>query len=183
MSKQILVFTLLLACASAFGASKRFDLPKGTVEFDIPSGWQSSKGLLGMPLVILSPEIKGQKRAVLGVVPITKVDYEITPNDVGTDSSNYKKGREKFLRSQNGKSLEYFPLEPATLGESKGFTAGYKYKIGSVVAEEHTYYVVCNKTFFHLKTLYSEENKSRFEPEMKKTLESFRCPASNGGSK
>jgi hypothetical protein len=108
------------------------------VSIDVPAGWQSAEGLYGIDLMILGPEVAGERPVVsvidLGESPAIELD------DPKSDEQEYRTGREEWLAAKEGKFIKLIPLRIVSIADAKGFTVGYRYSLE--VSRVHGKYMV-----------------------------------------
>jgi tetratricopeptide (TPR) repeat protein len=145
------------------------------VSFDVPTDWQDVQDMLGMPLMLTGPEA-GDRRPVITVTPTSITDISFKNFSDSKDNQAYKLGREEFVEKYDGKVNSFFPHQTLKWpNASEVHRFGYNYTIGSVTFVENSYYVICDKQLFHIKTLLSQKHLDTYQDKVLKTVESFSC--------
>jgi hypothetical protein len=168
----LFILTLPVVC---FSATRSFNLEKTKVSFDVPTDWQDVQDMLGMPLMLTGPEA-GDRRPVITVTPTSITDISFKNFSDSKDNQAYKLGREEFVEKYDGKVNSFFPHQTLKWpNASEVHRFGYNYTIGSVTFVENSYYVICDKQLFHIKTLLSQKHLDTYQDKVLKTVESFSC--------
>jgi hypothetical protein len=159
----------------AQAAEQTFDLDRGKVKIEVPSGWQTAEGLYGIPVALMGPEKDG-KRPILNVTATGVNDISVNLKNMKKEQQAYKDGRGRWLASVGGKALEFYSYEnPKWPNVSDVHATGYRYQLGGQEYVERTYFVVCNNSLYHFNSLataaQSKEHASTFE----RSLRSFSC--------
>lgn len=150
-----------------------FSVGPTSVSIDVPAGWQSAEGLYGIDLMILGPEVAGDRPVVsvidLGESPAIELD------DPKSDEQEYRTGREEWLAAKEGKFIKLIPLRIDSIADAKGFTVGYRYSLEGKEYTENTWYVVCKGNAYNLKTLVPLAAAKDSLPTINKIITGFSC--------
>ena len=155
------------------------ELERARVSFDKPHEWKTFKKLLGFPLVLTSPQ-KNKARIVIGITPSDIKDYPFVknnePNSFQDNAKTYKNDAKKWMSNKSGMIKEFFPYKKEkwkNTGDVHHY--GFRYNLGEIAFVEHSYYLLCQKQLFHIKTLYRENEFKKDEGKIKNVLNSFNC--------
>src|SRR3989344_4423555 len=85
-----------------------FKLERGTIHIMVPEYWQTANTLFGIPLTLLGPE-KAGRRPVITIVPTGKAEIVKDRKNKQKLETEYRLGREAWLKKNHGKSIEYYP--------------------------------------------------------------------------
>jgi hypothetical protein len=171
----MLPFVIAVSFASALPAiAETFKLEKGVVKFDVPRGWDSAEGLYGMPLTLLGEEKEG-KRAVILVTPTGVNGVSFDGQALAKESKDYENGRRRWVASVGGNATNFRKYASAAWpGAQEVHTFGFDYELNGQKYSENSYYVVCNGSLYHLKSVVpgsvAEQSSS-----LEKSLRSFSC--------
>lgn len=171
----LLVF--LFAVPNAYSARTFYKLKRGTVSFDVPNKWKGFKGVLEVPLALMSPKVEGKKgRISIGVYPLNVWGIDFDEKELENTQEKYKKGREKYLSKRKGKVVEFFPYKLLKWNkEYRVHSIGYRYTMNSIPYVERSYYLNCQSQIFSIKLLYREEEYRSQAGKIDDVLSSFRC--------
>jgi len=173
----VLVAAVVLT-QSAQAAVKTFkfeDDKKERVKIDVPSNWQDAQNLYGIPLVLAGPTQDGL-RPSLAITPTGIADLQFDEKGLTKSQDEYKKGREAWLKNNGGKSIAYLPYQSEKWkGIEVAHTIGYRYELEGQKYIEKSYYVVCNKKLYHMKSLMTDGQERKIGKTMDKTVKSFAC--------
>ena len=170
----LLLFTFIFSVPS-WAKLKTYKLSSGTFQIDVPDDWQAAPDLYGVPIIFLGPQV-GERRPTIAIVPTPIEGATFDPQGMAKDQENYKQGREKWLKSHNGKAVEYFPYKFSQWAKAaEVHTVGYKYLLGTLQFIEHSHYVVCEKKLFIIKTLILDKYTNIYTSTIDNILRSFTC--------
>lgn len=170
--------TVFLLSFLTHAATQSWKLDDATIRLNTPSDWQSVKDLYGVPLMILSPEgRKKDRRVTILITPTGKELSTLDSKDSKAAETEYKKGREDWLKKFKGRSLNFYPYQNNLKwkGASEVHSMGYQYQIADEKFSERTYYAICGKQLFHIKTLLTLEQEQRHQSTVDGILRSFQC--------
>ncbi len=183
MATQKILGTWVLMATIAFipaanAAVKTFkfeDDKKERVKIDVPAKWQDAQDLYGIPLVIAGPTQDGL-RPSLAITPTGIAELQFDEKSLGKTQDEYKKGREAWLKNNGGKSIAYIPYQSEKWnGIEVAHTIGYRYEREGKKFVEKSYYVICNKKLYHMKSLMTDGQEKEIGKTMDKTIKSFAC--------
>jgi hypothetical protein len=177
-SKVWVLTASITFAASAQAAVKTFkfeDDKKERVKIDVPANWQDAQDLYGIPLVVIGPTQDGL-RPSLAITPTGIADLQFDEAGLSKTQDEYKKGREAWLKTNGGKSIAYLPHQTEKWnGIEVAHSIGYRYEREGKKFVEKSYYITCNKKFYHLKSLMTDGQEKEIGKTMDKTVKSFAC--------
>jgi hypothetical protein len=148
---------------------KSFPLEQGTVAFQLPAGWEHETDVFGTPLVLLGP-VKDEQRSVISVVPSgLEVDFA---KELGKTEYEYRLGRRQYLETVGAELVKFRDYEKTKLNGNEAHVMGVRYRTGGVEMAETSYYVLCQKKMYFLKTLTRDAGEERAVSDV---AQSFRC--------
>jgi hypothetical protein len=175
----VLFAVLISAPFGASGSDRRFELREGgRVILDIPEGWLAAPDYLGLPLVVLGPEVSdpAEGRPVISVTPTGKKLASLAPVELEKSQKEYQDGRRAWLAKSQGSVVDFKPLKRERWAPGiESSSIGYRYRIASREFEETAYYVVCDGELYHLKSLTRKKQGREIASQVERTLRSFRC--------
>lgn len=156
-------------------ANEKFQLNRGVVSIFVPNDWQSARDLFGVPLTFLGPKMSGA-RPVVSFTPTGIQDLKFDQKSLEKNQDEYKVGREAWLRSKDGKSLEYYPYQFEHLKSGIDIhKIGYAYELNEIRYSEYSYYILCGGQLFHSKVLFRLEHEKQYQNVVDKMIRSFEC--------
>ena len=156
-------------------AKEKFLLEKGLVVINLPAGWQASKNLFGIPLTLLGPSDSGG-RPIVSFTPTGINDLKFDQKSLEQNYAEYKSGREAWLNSKSGKSLEYFPYITDKRNDGvEWHRVGYSYELSEVKFLEYSYYILCGGQLFNAKTLLRQGHEKKYIKDTEEIIRSFEC--------
>jgi hypothetical protein len=166
----------ILHSSPGFAARGRgFDLKHGRVKMDVPAAWQDVTELFGIPLMFLGPE-KAGGRPVITVVPTGIKNASLDAAEMKKAEEEYQEGRREWLKKYDGVALAFNSLTAEKIpGASEAQSVGYRYRIQDVEFIEKSYYVICNKQFYHLKTVLRGGHEQAYAADVASAVRSFTC--------
>jgi hypothetical protein len=161
---------------SIAGDDKTFKIQGGaTIHLKVPGDWQDVKDFMNAPLTLLGPERKGIRPVINFVstgVGTGRVDESAFQGDV----KSWQRGRQKFLKIQGGRLLEFYPYKDESWKSGvKAHIYGMRYQLGEAEIVSRSYYVECKSKLYIAKSLIRAENEAEFGPVALDTLRSFEC--------
>lgn len=156
-------------------ANEKFQLNRGVVSIWVAKDWQSVKDLFGVPLTFLGPKANGA-RPVVSFTPTGLQDLKFDQKSLEKNQDEYKTGREAWLQSKDGKSLQYYPYQFEHLKEGIDVhKIGYAYEINEIRYSEYSYYILCGGQLFHSKVLFRQDHEKQYKNVVEKMIRSFEC--------
>ncbi|NBV50591.1 hypothetical protein EBR78_05150 [bacterium] len=172
---HIILAGFCLLTALGFGATEKLETERGKFEIEVSNDWKVVKDLYGIPFTFLGPK-NGPRRAVVLVTPTGTQDLEFNEQALSKNDRSYREGRERWLKSRSGKALRFFPYQKETWAPNlEAHHLGFEYQLGDQKFSENSYYVVCDKKIFHLKSLVPTELGVSEQQTTENTIKSFRC--------
>jgi len=151
------------------------DLGRAKVSFELPKKWKTFEKVMGFPLVITSPRIKGA-RITISVTPSDVRNFGFKDSDFSKNQNTFQEDALRWIGTKKGKVKEFFPYKKEEWSKSAiAHVYGWKYDLGETTYIERSMYVLCKKQVFHIKTMYKERFNAKDQPKIDKLLKSFRC--------
>ncbi len=166
-----------LLCGSARGEIRHFTLSGAKVSIEVPAQWQALPDYLGVPLMMMGPELGGG-RPVISLTPTGKSYPTLKPNELDRNQGDYRDGREAWLSRRGGRSLAYLPFRSEKIGTSEFNSIGYRYVLGPDLKNEYveaSVYVVCRGKLYHLSTLMRAAHENQYSTQIDRVVRSFAC--------
>ena len=122
--------------------------------------------------MLLGPK-KEKNRPVLSITSTNIKNLNINEFEIKKNKDKYFKGRREWLKKRGGVFLEKLPMKVEDWSkDSKAYSIGFKYDLKNSRFSERTYYVICKKQMFHIKSLSSDQGQNKT---MLKMIRSFKC--------
>jgi len=157
--------------------TKTYEIEHQKFSINVPSGWQDIKDMAGSPLTFFGPENPGESRTVVLISPTGKEDTKNYMAGIKTHATDYKKGREDWLKGVLGSSISYDKYkEEKWTGIENAHFFGYNYEIPSGKFYERSIYVKCGgNRVFYIKSLVPEYFQADHNPLVEQTIKSLKC--------
>jgi len=167
----ILIFAM---SSQVLGEVKTFQLDKAKIHLDLPEGWAGYKKMIGLPLVVTGPQ-KTNSRLILSITP-TSIKEDNSLNFNSAQYKSYIAGRKKWVKEKGGSVNKIFKYKQTNWKNIKNVhVAGYRYTLASIQFEEYSYYLHCNKSLFHIKSLRRIKEFPKGHEDFNNILQSFNC--------
>ncbi len=174
LSKSIVLFYFIFV-SIGLNARENFQLDKATISVVVPSDWQAAKNLFGMPLTIVGPMVSSG-RPVVSFTPTGIKELKFDPKKLEENYVQYKNGREEWLQTHSGKSIEYYPY--TNFKNSNGLEVhkvGYSYEMGEIKFWEFSYYILCKDHLYNAKILLRHSHGEKLLKVAEDLVGSFEC--------
>ena len=182
MIKKLTYIVAIVACfASSLAHAKWVQLKRQSVFIDAPSDWVAQKDVFGMPLMWRSPK-KVNGRVILNIVPTGLKSRYSDPKELSKDQEYYRAGRRKWIKERAGEFIKFKPYQKLKWKSVRDVhTIGVEYELAGIHYSEQSYYLNCGGEFYHLKTLYRQNEWADQQNKIKGIVSTFRCKG--GGAK
>jgi hypothetical protein len=170
-------FLLILCLFLGFSVTEAKPSPS---EFEhlhilVPKGWQKVKEMFGIPLMILGPMTDGA-RPTVSFSSTDREGLNFDPIQLKQNEAQYRNGREAWLTKHKGKALEFFPYKfENSKGSPEIHTVGYRFVINDIKFIEKSYYFVCSKKIYLVKTLLRSNHENEYADTAETVARSLKC--------
>jgi hypothetical protein len=170
---------LLLLTQGIVAHAATHSLGKYKVEFTDEQGFTPVEGLWGVGFSLVSKlDEHSGLRTSIGVFDMEVNDVHFDYSVLEKNVNDYYEGRKKWLGGLDGaKWLKELPFKRVENQSNKvdGYRIGFEYELGGVAQVQYSYYLMCNKRMFHLKTLYAADAETQATTDLNRIVKSFRC--------
>jgi hypothetical protein len=162
---------------------KLHSLGKYSVGFDDQQGFVPVEGLWGVGLSLVAPKMdqKAVVRANIGVYDMELQDVHFEHDQLKKDSSLYYVKRKEWVKEnlEGAKYTRDLPYEVVSNPKNNidGYRIGFEFDQNGVKQTQYSYYLMCNKRMFHLKSHYLSSKSSSDGAALQKIAANFRCEA------
>ena len=176
MKIMFVKIVLIFIFSFNFALAENFKLAESnSININIPKNWKSVSQLFGVELMFLGPLVKGN-RPVVTISTSSFLGFSIDAEALKKNESSYKEDREKWLGKYNGKSLEYFKYEIKKIkNRNEIHGLGFRYLIEDKEYIERSYYLLCKKNIYHIKTLILSSDEVQYKKPLDEMITSFEC--------
>lgn len=170
-----LLFLLLLSFNSfAFSKSERHDLHEGKfVTIIFPDGWETVKGLFGIPLTLLGPW-ENESRPAMSFLYTGMAEKNFPKSEFQKLFTDFKAEKEAWVKKHKGELVLYEPMTPVKFANAEGHFIGAEFKIDDVHFIERSYYLTCEGEVYNLKYSIRDEHRKHLK-NLADAVETFRC--------
>ena len=160
---------------------KLHSLGKYSVGFDDQQGFVPVEGLWGVGLSLVAPKMdeKTVVRANIGVYDMELQDVHFEHDQLKKDSSLYYVKRKEWVKEnlERAKYTRDLPYEIIRNPKNNidGYRIGFEFDQNGVMQTQYSYYLMCNKRMFHLKSHYLSSKSSSDGAALQKIALNFRC--------
>ncbi|MBL6990894.1 MAG: hypothetical protein ISR65_14005 [Bacteriovoracaceae bacterium] len=161
--------------AAKMNGKRAFKIGGDNIFLWVPNNWQTAKNLFGLPLSVLGPSKFGG-RPIISITPTTITKIQLDPQDLKNDQSKYRQGRQKWLDKMKGKLIKYYPYKRVVWENMTSVDQiGFRYRLSKGEFVEFSYFAICNKELFHIKTLNRVKHEKVYRATIDKILKSISC--------
>jgi hypothetical protein len=162
-------------------AARLHSIGKYQVGFQDQRGFAPIEKLWGVGLSLVGPmDSKTGVRPNIGVYDMELENVHFEHEELKKETETYYQKRKEWLANQEGaKWKRALPYEVIHNDENRvdGYRIGFEYEMGGVSQVQMSYFLMCNRRMFHLKSLYASEKASTDGVALAKVAESFHCSA------
>ena len=152
-----------------------YKINKVNFRIDRPIDWQVAPDFLGSDLTLLGP-FKNGRRPIITFSSIPLSDYHFDSDHLKKTEANYHSGRIIWLKKNNGSPIDFYSYKKLNWNSLKNIHGiGYKYKIGTNIFEEMSYFFKCKNKVFNISTLISDKQQKENKFKIEKILNSLSC--------
>lgn len=161
---KILLFFVLLNYITQLASATVINDSRGSISLDFPKNWKYEKNLLGLPHVLLTNDIP--ERSSLSITLTGLDNVKLPSKDLKQNQNQYQEGRKSWAQSRHAEIIEFLPyLETKTSDNKSIHSIGFKYKLGTQIYFEKSFYIECPKSLVHLKLLTPKDSPRILEGE------------------
>ncbi|MBU6154518.1 MAG: hypothetical protein KGP28_09480 [Bdellovibrionales bacterium] len=140
------------------------------------------EGLWGVGFSVVSEIGKQGSRSSVAVfdTELTNVHFDLKALE--KNQKTYYLGRKKWIekinQSTGAETLLYagdLPFRALSFGSSQGYRVGFRYRNKERLEAQYSYYLVCNKRVFHLKSIFPARDAKDIADPMEKVISGFQC--------
>jgi len=162
-------------------APRLHSIGKYQVGFKDQRGFAPIEKLWGVGLSLVGPmDSKTGVRSNIGVYDMELEDVHFEHDTLKKETGTYYQKRKEWLAKQEGaKWKRPLPYEVIHNDGNRvdGYRIGFEYEMGGVSQVQMSYFLMCGKRMFHLKSLYASEKASTDGVALAKAAETFHCNA------
>lgn len=169
-SKCLLILPFVFICFKSWGLV--IEDKRGRGDVVLPDHWSYERDLLGLPHVFLSP---GGKEKVSVSLTLTGIeDVKLPGPDLKKNQKEYWRGREDWAKKRGIKILKFHPyMERLNQKKVRVHQIGVEYRGEGSELLEMSYYLECQKSFVHMKSVGPKV--SLHQGEAVKIIDSYSC--------
>ena len=154
------------------------------VGFENQGGLAPVEKLWGVGLSLVGPmDSKTGIRPNIGVYDMELENVRFEHGQLKRDAATYYEKRKAWLSKQEGgKWLKELPYEVIRNEKNRidGYRIGFEYELNGVPQVQTSYFLMCGKRMFHLKSLHAANRSGSDGVMLGKVAESFRCEKNAG---
>ena len=181
MIKNVIsVFLCAIIClVPTYAEDTVVELKYAKVQFNLETGWEYFKEMMGLPLVVTGPKSQSDSRLMISILPTNKPvpAWDDSKTGMELEFKDYKKGRSDWARSR-GIVIKDFIAHTKEKWKALAndvHTAGVSYVAGGKTYLERTYYFKCQNQLMNIKILGEEYDFKNKHGVVDKFLNSFSC--------
>jgi hypothetical protein len=152
---------------------------KYKVGFEEQGGFAPIEGLWGVGLSLVGPmDPKTEIRPNIGVYDMELENVRFEHDELkGEVATYYTKRKDWLAKQENGKWIRGLPYEVIRNSKNRidGYRIGFEYELNGVPQVQTSYFLMCGKRMFHLKSLHASERSDTDGVMLSRVAESFRC--------